>query len=262
MRFLCNLYESTGVDDSGIYTRKDRQVGLGVLGLSNLLAIEGVTYKQFVRALRQRNLDVVKHEDKFKEPGTKYEEIDEAQLKAFEIVEYIWAGFMEAAAVADEHNMSRAFTVAPTASCAYRYKDREGYTTSPEIAPPVSLEVDRDSSTLGVQSYKYNPKSEIAQDVGWDTFFELNCEWQRLMDSTGLAHAISMNWWSDLVKFDRQFMSRWLNSPLKSLYYSLQVKPDTQDKTNVYAALEDTDVDEYLSEILTDDNQINCDCAE
>jgi hypothetical protein len=83
------------------------------------------------------------------------------------------------------------------------------------------------------------------------------------MDSTGLAHAISMNWWSDMVKMDREFMSRWLNSPLKSLYYSLQVQPDTQDKTDVYSALGDTDVvDEYLSEILSEDTAPNCDCAE
>ena len=71
-----------------------------------------------------------------------------------------------------------------------------------------------------------------------------------------------MNWWSDLVKFDRQFMSRWLNSPLKSLYYSLQVMPSTQDKSDVYAAISETDVDDYLSEILTEDNKITCDCAE
>ena len=262
MRFLCNLYESTGVGDSGIYTRKDRQVGLGVIGLSNLLAIEGVTYKQFVRALRQRNLDVIKEEDRPTDVQHRWQTIDEAQLKAFEIVEYIWAGFIEAAAVAEENNMSRAFTVAPTASCSYRYKDREGYTTSPEISPPISREVDRDSSTLGVQSYQFHPKCEIAQDVGWETFFELNCEWQRLMDSTGLAHAISMNWWSDMVKMDREFMSRWLNSPLKSLYYSLQVQPDTQDKTDVYSALGDTDVDGYLSEILSEDTAPTCDCAE
>ena len=251
MRFLCNLYESTGVEEAGVYSKKDNQVGLGVLGLANLLAIEGVTYKEFVDALRTRNLNVPFKEG---EPESKW--------KAYEIVQYIWAGFIEAAKVAEEHNMSRAFTVAPTASCAYRYKDREGFTTAPEIAPPISLEVDRDSSTLGVQSYKFHPKSETAQDVGWDTFFQLNCEWQRLMDSTGLAHAISMNWWSDMTKMDREFMSKWLNSPLKSLYYSLQVMPDTQDKTNVYAAISETDVDDYLSEILTEDNKITCDCAE
>ena len=262
MRFLCDLYKRTGAEESGIYKRKDNQVGLGVLGLANLLAIEGVTYEQFVRALRQRNLEIVQHEDKFKEPHTKYEDIDEAQLKAFEIVEYIWAGFIEAAAVAEDNGMTRAFTVAPTASCAYRYKDREGFTTTPEISPPISREVDRDSSTLGVESFKFNPKCETAKDVGWDTFFELNCEWQKLMDSTGLAHAISMNWWSDMTKLDRNFMSKWLNSPLKSLYYSLQVQPGTQDKSDVYAALEDVDVDDYLSEILAESPEPNCDCAE
>ncbi len=249
MSFLCDLYTKTGVNKSGIYTNKDNQVGLGVLGLSNLLAIEGVSYKAFVSALRFRNL----HPHTQPPAG-----ID----MAHSIVVALDVGFQQASIIAKKYKMSRAFTVAPTASCAYRYVDREGYTTSPEIAPPISREVDRDSSTLGVQSYKYNPKCEIAEEVGWDTFFELNSEWQKMMDRTGLAHAISMNWWSDVVKLDRDFMSRWLNSPLKSLYYSLQVMPSTQDKSNVYTAISETDVDEYLSEILTDDNPITCDCAE
>ena len=246
MEFLCELYKRTGVNRSGIYRKKDNQVGLGVLGLSNLLAIENVSYKEFVAAMRRTNL------------GVRPAEITMADSIALAIHH----GMQGAARVADEHKMTRALTVAPTATCSYRYVDREGYTTTPEISPPISREVDRDSSTLGVHSYKYHPKCEIAQDVGWDTFFELNCEWQVMMDKTQKAHAISMNWWSDLVKFDRQFMSRWLNSPLKSLYYSLQVMPSTQDKSNVYAAISETDVDDYLSEILTEDNQITCDCAE
>ena len=245
MEFLCALYNKTGIDDSGIYSRKDNQVGLGVLGLANLLAIEGVTYKEFVEALRNRNLGV-------SSVGT----------KAGQIAHALYIGFMEAAKVAADNEMSRAFTVAPTASCAYRYVDREGYTTAPEIAPPISQKVDRDSSTLGVQSYEFNPKTETAEQVGWDTFFELNCEWQRLMDSTGMAHAISMNWWSDMTTLDREFMARWLNSPLKSLYYSLQVMSDTQDKTDAYAAISDVDVDAYLAGILDGDSAPDCNCAE
>jgi len=253
MEFLCDLYKRTGVNRSGIYRKKDNQVGLGVLGLSNLLAIEEVSYKDFVSALRRKNLGV--------NPG----EITKADAIAIAI----YQGMKEAAKIAEENDMTRAFTVAPTATCSYNYVDREGFTTTPEIAPPISREVDRDSSTLGVQSYKYHPKCETAEEVGWDTFFELNCEWQVMMDKTKKAHASSMNWWSDLVKFDRQFMARWLNSPLKSLYYSLQVMSNTQDKTDVYSALEDTDVDKYLSDILAEGGQIltedkapNCDCAE
>ena len=249
MEFLCLLYQQTGVESSGIYQRKDKQVGLGVLGLANLLAIEGVSYKAFVSALRYRNL----HPNNTSPAG-----LD----KAHEIVVALETGYKEATKVAERFGMSRAFTVAPTASCAYRYKDRDGYTTSPEISPPISREIDRDSSTLGVTSYQFHPKCEIAQEVGWDTFFELNAEWQVMMDKTGKAHAISMNWWSDMVKMNREFIARWLNSPLKSLYYSLQVQPDTQDKTSVYSALSDTDVDEYLSEILSETAAPNCDCAE
>jgi hypothetical protein len=245
MEFLCELYTNTGVDESGIYSRKDNQVGLGVLGLANLLAIEGVKYEEFVVALRNKNLGV-----------------GSVDSKAGEIASALYTGFMEAAKVAATYKMSRAFTVAPTASCAYRYVDREGFTTAPEIAPPISRDVDRDSATLGVQSYKFNPKCETSEEVGWDTFFELNCEWQRLMDSTGMAHAISMNWWSDMTSMDRQFMSRWLNSPLKSLYYSLQVMSDVQDKSNAYAALSDVDVDDYLVTLLSGDSEPQCDCAE
>jgi hypothetical protein len=83
-----------------------------------------------------------------------------------------------------------------------------------------------------------------------------------MMDSTGMAHAISMNWWSDMTTMDRNFMARWINSPLKSLYYSLQVIPDTQDKTDIYAALKDVDVDDYLAEILEESDPVQCDCAE
>ena len=250
MEFLCLLFQRTGADKSGIYKRRDNQVGLGVLGLSNLLAIEGVSYKAFVAALRYRNL----HPHSLPPAGI---------TMAHSIAVALDVGYKEATKVAEKHGMARAFTIAPTASCAYRYKDREGYTASPEISPPISRDVDRDSSTLGVQSYEFNPKCEIAEEVGWDTFFELNCEWQVMMDKTKKAHAISMNWWSDMVKMDRSFMDRWLNSPLKSLYYSLQVQPDTQDKTDIYSALGDTSiVDEYLREILNADNAPNCDCAE
>ena len=38
---------------------------------------------------------------------------------------------------------------------------------------------------------------------------------------------------------------------------------DVQDKSDVYAALDNADVDSYLSEILSNENQpVTCDCAE
>ena len=53
MSELCELHGRTGVGDSGEYlpSETDRQVGLGMLGLANLLRRYGVTYEKFGRAL-------------------------------------------------------------------------------------------------------------------------------------------------------------------------------------------------------------------
>ena len=80
----------------------------------------------------------------------------------------------------------------------------------------------------------------------------------KLYSSTGLLHGYSYNWWSDLAIMDESFIEEWLDSPQTSLYYSLQVMGDVQDKSDAYAALKDVDVDDYLSEIL---NEPQCDCA-
>ena len=50
---LIDLHSKTGVESTGEYLtqEEDRQVGLGMLGLANLLALEGVTYAQFGEAL-------------------------------------------------------------------------------------------------------------------------------------------------------------------------------------------------------------------
>ena len=57
MSQLCELHGKTGVGSSGEYlpSETDRQVGLGILGLANLLRRYGVTYDQFGRALEQFN---------------------------------------------------------------------------------------------------------------------------------------------------------------------------------------------------------------
>lgn len=42
-----------------------------------------------------------------------------------------------------------------------------------------------------------------------------------------------------MVVYDEAFLQDWLESPQTSLYYSLQVLPDTQRKDDAYAALDD-----------------------
>ena len=133
---------------------EDRQVGLGMLGLANLLALEGVTYAQFGEALNQHL----------------YESVDTIVTpEARKIVKALQDGINAAAEVARSADMDRAFAIAPTASCSYRYTDRAGYTTAPELAPPIGRTVDRDSSTFGVETFDYG-NVETAEEVGWDAY--------------------------------------------------------------------------------------------
>ena len=246
MQELCDLHSRTGVGTTGEYLdpKLDRQVGLGVLGLANLLRRYGVTYEQFGRALNQFLAGV------------------EKATVAYTLVKKINEGIQEASAIARRNGMVRAFAIAPTASCSYRSLDAEGFTCTPEIAPPIARKVDRDSGTFGVQSYFYG-EVEIASEVGWENYKRVADGIMELYQRSGLLHGYSFNWWSDMVIMDEEFIEEWLRSPQTSLYYSLQVMGDVQDKSNAYAALDETDVDDYLNSLLEDNSpEPQCDCAE
>ncbi len=244
MSELCALHGTTGVGESGEYLppETDRQVGLGMLGLANLLRRVGVTYEQFGRALDQYNRGEI------------------VQTPAFELVSQFGAGIDAASNIARSYTMDRAFAIAPTASCSYRSKDVDGFTCTPEIAPPISRVVDRDSGTFGVESYYYGDV-EIASEVGWDAYKRVADGMMTMLDRTGLLHGYSFNSWSDVVTYDNAFIEEWLKSPQTSLYYSLQVMADTQDKSDAYAALDQQDVDDYLADLLNE-KEPTCDCQE
>jgi len=244
MSQLCSLHSRTGVGATGEYLPSDidRQVGLGILGLANFLKKNNITYDQWGRALAVVN-----------DGG--------AIVTATEHLANIFKEAIHAAAdVARENNMVRAFAIAPTASCSYRSKDLDGYTCTPEIAPPIARSVDRDSGTFGVQHYDYGDV-EIASKVGWNAYKKVADETMKMFNNTGLLHGYSFNSWSDVVTYDEGFVEEWLDSPQTSLYYSLQVMGDVQDKTDAYAALDQNEVDDYLQDILGNE-PITCDCQE
>ena len=247
MSELCDLHGKTGVGESGEYLKPkhDRQVGLGMLGLANFLARNNITYAEFGEALTATN------------NAEPYE--GNAGLAAREL----FLGIQQAANIARENNMERAFAIAPTASCSYRSRDLDGYTATPEIAPPISRIVDRDSGEFGVEQVNYGPNVEIASEVGWESFKLVADQIMIMLNKTGLLHGYSFNSWSDMVTYDEAFIEEWLNSPQTSLYYALQVMSDTQDKTDAYAALEDTEVENYLAEIMSNKpDEIGCDCQQ
>ena len=216
-----------------------------MLGLANLLALEGVTYAQFSEALKQHL----------------YESYDTTVTPtARKIVLALQEGINSAAAVARLANMDRAFAIAPTASCSYRYTDRADYTTAPELAPPIGRTVDRDSSTFGVQTYDYG-NVETAEEVGWDNYKSVVDGIMEMLNRTGLCHGYSYNTWSDVVQYTDEFIDNWLASPQTSMYYSLQVMQNTQAKDDALAALDgnfgemfgfDDDADDEILDVFND----------
>ena len=223
MTSLINLHANTGVGDTGEYLppEVDRQVGLGVLGLANFLCQNGVTYKQFGEALDA----YISHQPVY--------------TPAYLLVSELAKSIEIAAQIARHAQMQRAFAIAPTASCSYNNVDLRGYTTTPELAPPISRHVDRDSGTFGVQSFAYPPDCEIASEVGWADYKKVADGVVTLFRATTLFHGYSFNSWSDVVTYNREFLRDWMASSQTSLYYALQVLPDTQAKDDAMAALDD-----------------------
>ena len=223
MSSLVALHAKTGVGETGEYLAPevDRQVGLGVLGLANFLCQNGITYKQFGEALDA----YISHQP--------------VHTPAYILVSELAKSIEIAAQIARKAGMYRAFAIAPTASCSYNNVDLRGYTTTPELAPPISRHVDRDSGTFGVQSYAYPPDCEIAAEVGWADYKRVVDGVVTLFRSTMLFHGYSFNSWSDMVTYDRAFIRDWMASSQTSLYYALQVSPDTQAKDDALAALDE-----------------------
>lgn len=240
MDWLTDFHPNTGVESMGMYLKpsEDRQVGLGFLGLASHLAYYQCSYKEFadafewvlvgegVKVYKARKIDRYKFVE-----GEPWEQAlnDNGLQTSFALLD----GVLEAAAIAKERGYDRAFTIAPTATCSYKQKDFFGFVATPEITPPIDRNIDRESEVFGVQNFRHNPDCEIAEEVGWETYYRVNCLFQSLFDHTGLGHAISTNWWPDQMEFGEEFLVDFLAGPLKSLYYAQPVRSKTQDKTNI-----------------------------
>jgi hypothetical protein len=240
---LVELHPKTGVGDAGVYLGpdKDKQVGLGILGLANFLAQEGVTYAQLAIVSRCWSTG---------------DPVPEECAKAFKIVGVLSHAIWRASNVARLAGFKRAFAIAPTASCSYRSTDLRGYACAPELAPPISRSIDRDSGTFGVQTFEYPPDVETAAEVGWEDYTAVADLIVTLFKCTDLFHGYSFNSWSDQVTYDRSFLIDWLFGPQTSLYYALQVAPDTQAKDDALGILGDVASWFKFDPIAVDDEEV------
>lgn len=199
MQILCWVWAKSPMAGS-IYLppELDRQVGMGFLGWANFLAIQGVTYRQFVECL---NLYM---------QGGRI-----ADHPAGEIVWNLSKGIAEAAEVARAYGLERAFTIAPTASVSFAHRDIYGNHCTPEISPPILARGVRNSEAVNPEPFEYG-EVEIASQVGPDWHYRLFELWQQLYNTTELSHSLSFELWEVV---DRDWVARWLKSVLWTTYY-------------------------------------------
>lgn len=201
--------------------REDKQAGLGLLGLANLLARLEISYDDFADAMRV----VTRNESNF-----------DISFKAHNLALAFQKGYQSAAIIAKAQGFERFFAIEPTASVSYASKDLAGYTCTPEISPPVchpETKVSRRQTANGAEDYQYHPNTEIAEkDVSFETYTSLCESFQTMQEQTGLAHGTNYNAW--LVQYPTvEWFTDWMASSLISIYYRWSTQYDTQDKTSI-----------------------------
>lgn len=190
---------------------EDRQVGLGVFGLANLLKHLGITYKQHVLAL-----EAYLNKDFYNQASPEWK-LAEALVNAYQA----------AANIAKEAGLERAFTIAPTQSCAYRYTDLEGNTACKNIYPPLAARVRRTSYTVKeLAKWYYHGEVETIQSVveseSPEFLSRLVRTWQALMNTTGMAHSISHDLY---YKIDEEWLDSFIDNPNDiTVYYQFYDK--------------------------------------
>jgi hypothetical protein len=196
---------------------EDKQVGLGFVGLANLLAANNIKYSELGYSLL-----------KLREAPS----LATFELASDRLALALRSGYQQVAEFAKPKGYVRFFAIEPTATCSYGEVDLEGYTTTPEISPPTCHPVSKVSRRLtdaGYQDYQYPPNVECSgTDVGFDSYTSLCEEFQHLANDTGLAQGISYNIW-DNMNFES--LTRWAKSPLKTIYYKRQTSSDIMDKS-------------------------------
>jgi hypothetical protein len=229
-KFLCETWDSWRnlANPGKLYLPKDkdRQIGVGWIGLNNALATWGITQSELAVALevfldRMENLP-------------KNEKLKDTP-EALEVAKYLHLGYMKAANVGKKYGIKRMFTLAPTQSIAFEYSDLQGNTCSKSIDPPQARRVKRFSERTGEKFYTYGKQNTIA-DVGAETHEHLWNQWQRLINHTGKAHTLSYDLWTTI---DEEWLRWFLNDPnpkadgsfrkpcyLQTTYYNLAYSLD------------------------------------
>jgi len=208
---------------------EDKQIGVGLVGLANMLRNFGVTYHQFTEALASLTTDEYLSQYANFVDFNFSVNFPKPQRMADMLAQYLVKGYLRGSREARIMGYKRVWCIAPTASSSYRYKDFAGNALAPQITPPLAQTVERVSERGETLVVDYGRRIETAEKVGYDTYFKLVESFQKLFDSTGLGHSISF----DIHKeWDLNDFRKWMDSQITATYYRVLTDTSHLDKSD------------------------------
>lgn len=133
---------------------------------------------------------------------------------------------------------------------------RIGNAVAAELQPPHAVRVDGHVLTAIHQSQLKGsielvyPRMESRDEVPYDIYYRFAVLIQSIFDFTGKAHTLSHCTWKESI--DGDFVQRWLDGPLGSLYYRLEpTSARYLDKTETWDGVDLSDLFEAPSEPKT-----------
>jgi len=201
---------------------EDRQIGVDVMGLANLLALEGISYLDFVESL-----EFILEANACTIPESKVKVVSAIgasnRFKAIGLVYVLVDAYRASTETADKFMrdrnlplLDRIHTVEPAQQHSYETRDREGNVTCRGIFAPFARRVNRTSDTQQ-NIIAYHGEVEESAEIGSELHKRLCNAWQRLMTRFGRAHAISQD---SYQKMDVDGLKEFMDSDSLTLYYA------------------------------------------
>lgn len=250
----------------------NRQVGLGIYGLSSVLGAWGNTYEEFNEALKFYGVDYL---EGIEEILALVVTQNSKKTLAQTFASYLIQAYFEASTIAADAGLRAAFCIQPTVSTSQRSLDAFGYNVSPEVQPVDGIKHEggvnyiRKSAIKGDSVQVCHPYTWTLDEVSYETYAETSALLQQLMESTGLAHRHSHCFYGE--RFTTQDLRNFYTGATrhrKSLYYRLPFSNNTSSlrKDSLWQEVDsgelfDGDLETLLSGCnLQKKGELDCDC--
>jgi hypothetical protein len=229
----------------------NKQFGLGQLGFASLIGREGLTYKGFADYLE--SLFAMVNENPTIEELFNIAATMNSGYTLPTLVAHLLEGYKLATEVC-RGKVRAAFCLQPTVTMAQMSFDSEGYHASPEIAPVQGLKHADAVTTIiksaikGDKVIHYHPSTPTMDDVEYNDYARVSALWQRIIDSTGLAHRHSHCFYGEqFTNADLLAMYEGKLKYRKSLYYRLpyNVNVAAMDKSGLWQDVEDKELGDF-----------------